>query len=313
MAGTLNELLIGESKAMAVVREQAAAAVDADSPVLLEGERGTGRECVARALHAVSARRSRGFVRLWPEGRSEVERDLERAAGGTLLVKDIARVGRGSQRKLARVLRGRRSSDVRLVAATHIDLPRAVADGLFDAELLDRLDGARIVLPPLRRRVEDVPPLAARFARDAGELIGRRLSLATCAIDRLMAYPWPGNAVELKDVIGRAAFRARRATVEAGDVEQVLPRLEDRVPLEHLSFEEMVRAKIRGLLTRLEGYPVDDLYDEVISRVERPLIELVLERAGGSQVRAAKILGMNRNTLRKKIAERGLPNEPRKR
>lgn len=297
MPTALHDLLLGDSKAMAVVREQAAAAAAADAPVLLEGERGTGRECVARALHESGPRCGRGFVRM-----IEVERDLERASGGTLLVKDIARVGRGPQKRILKALRGRRN-DVRFVAATHIDLGRAVADKLFDAELFDRLGAIKIVLPPLRRRVEDVPPLAAQFAREAGELLGRRLLLAPRAIDRLMSYPWPGNAGELRDVIDRASFRARR-TIEAADVEHELPRLEDRVPLENLSFEEMVRAKIRGLLLRLEGAPVDDLYDEVISRVERPLIELVLDRAGGSQVRAAKILGLNRNTLRKKIEKR---------
>jgi DNA-binding protein Fis len=92
--------------------------------------------------------------------------------------------------------------------------------------------------------------------------------------------------------------------VELADVEAVLPPVEERVPVEQLSFEEMVRAKIRALLQRMEGYPIEDLYEEVISRVERPLIELVLERTGNNQLKAAEILGLNRNTLRKKIAER---------
>jgi two-component system nitrogen regulation response regulator GlnG len=160
----------------------------------------------------------------------------------------------------------------------------------------------------LRRRPEDVAPLASRFVREAGEEMGRgRLHLAVRALDRLTTYAWPGNVAELKDVVVRAAFRARRSAIELGDVEAELPRVEDRVPLEQLSFEEMVRAKIRGLLERMEGYPIEDLYDEVIARVERPLIELVMARADGNQVRAAKMLGLNRNTLRKKIAERGLP------
>ena len=86
----------------------------------------------------------------------------------------------------------------------------------------------------------------------------------------------------------------------------MLPPVEERVPLEQLSFEEMVRAKIRALLQRMEGYPIDDLYDKVISRVERPLIELVLEHTGDNQLKAAEILGLNRNTLRKKIADRNV-------
>ena len=101
-------------------------------------------------------------------------------------------------------------------------------------------------------------------------------------------------------------LRRRKSHVELGDVEAVLPPVEERVPVEQLSFEEMVRAKIRALLQRMEGYPIEDLYEEVISRVERPLIELVLERTGNNQLKAAEILGLNRNTLRKKIAERNV-------
>jgi DNA-binding protein Fis len=99
-------------------------------------------------------------------------------------------------------------------------------------------------------------------------------------------------------------MRARRGPIGVADVEAVLPPVLERVPAEQLSFEELVRAKIHALLVRMEGYPLEDLYEEVISRVERPLIELVLERTGNNQVRAAEILGVNRNTLRKKIAER---------
>ena len=110
----------------------------------------------------------------------------------------------------------------------------------------------------------------------------------------------------LRDVVRRLLLRRRKSNVELADVEAVLPPVEERVPVEQLSFEEMVRAKIRALLQRMEGYPIEDLYEEVISRVERPLIELVLERTGNNQLKAAEILGLNRNTLRKKIAERNV-------
>ena len=307
---------------MKELRERVQESAHADSPLLIEGERGTGRERVARLLHEIGPRRNHDFVRVDPDEEDEppgVDDQLARANGGTLLVKEIAHVGRGPQKKLLRAIRRnqdgdkRREStglhvDVRIVAATGGDLQRAVADELFDAELYERLGAMRIVLPALRRRPEDVPVLLDHFGRTEAREVGvDRLVFAKRAVDKMQAYSWPGNVAELRDVVRRLCLRKRRGTVDLGDVEQVLPPVTERVPVEQLSFEEMVRAKIRALLQRMEGYPMEDLYDEVISRVERPLIELVLERTGYNQLKAAEILGLNRNTLRKKIAERNVP------
>ncbi len=316
----LRDQLLGTSQVMFDLRERVKDAAAIDLPILIEGERGTGRERVARLLHEIGPRKNNDFVRVDPDDDDEpprVDDQLVRANGGTLLVKEIAHVGRGPQRRLLRVIKkslGNRSAgtgefcDVRIIAATGVDLQRAVADELFDAELYERLGAMRITLPPLRRRPEDVPLLLEYFGRtEAREVGSDRLLFAARANDKLIAYSWPGNVAELRDVVRRLCLRKRRGPVELGDVEAVLPPLEERVPLEQLSFEEMVRAKIRALLQRMEGYPMEDLYDEVISRVERPLIELVLERTGGNQLKAAEILGLNRNTLRKKIAERNVP------
>jgi len=305
---------------MRELRDRVMEAAQIDQPLLIEGERGTGRERVARLLHEIGPRKNHDFVRVDPDEEDEpprVDDQLARANGGTLLVKEIAHVGRGPQRKLLRAIRrradrGRETTgltfDVRVVAATGVDLQRAVADELFDAELYERLGALRIVLPPLRRRPEDVPVLLEHFGRTEAREVGlERLAFSARAADKLQAYSWPGNIAELRDVVRRLCLRRRRGHVDLGDVEAVLPPVEERVPVEQLSFEEMVRAKIRALLQRMEGYPMEDLYDEVISRVERPLIELVLERTGYNQLKAAEILGLNRNTLRKKIAERNVP------
>jgi len=323
MALVLREQLLGSSAPMAELRERVKEAAAQESPVLIEGERGTGRERVARLLHECGPRKNHDFVRVDPDEDDEpprVDAELERANGGTLLVKEIAHVGRGSQRKLLRAIkrgpgatkdreRGGTSEfcDVRVIAATGVDLSRAVADELFDPELYERLGALRISLPPLRRRPEDVPLLLDHFGRtESREIGGDKLSFHSRALDKLTAYSWPGNVAELRDVVRRLCLRRRKSQVELADVEAVLPPVEERVPVEQLSFEEMVRAKIRALLQRMEGYPIEDLYEEVISRVERPLIELVLERTGNNQLKAAEILGLNRNTLRKKIAERNV-------
>jgi two-component system, NtrC family, nitrogen regulation response regulator GlnG len=320
MALVLREQLLGSSAPMVELRDRVKEAAAEESPVLIEGERGTGRERVARLLHEIGPRKNHDFVRVDPDEDDEpprVDDQLVRANGGTLLVKEIAHVGRGPQRKLLRAIKrgpGRDNKgatsefcDVRVIAATGVDLSRAVADELFDAELFERLGTLRIALPPLRRRTEDVPLLLDHFGRcEAREIGSDRLAFSTRALDKLTAYSWPGNVAELRDVVRRLCLRKRRGHVELADVEAVLPPVEERVPVEQLSFEEMVRAKIRALLQRMEGYPIEDLYEEVISRVERPLIELVLERTGNNQLKAAEILGLNRNTLRKKIAERNV-------
>jgi two-component system nitrogen regulation response regulator GlnG len=304
---------------MVELRERVSEAAEVDSPLLIEGERGSGRERVARLLHDIGPRKTHHFVRVDPDeddAPPKVDDQLARANGGTLLVKEVAHVGRGPQRRLLRALKrhARRGDgtgeflDVRVIASTGVDLSRAVAEELFDAELYERLGAIRIALPPLRRRPEDVPLLIDHFGRTEAREVGLdRLGFNLRAIDKLVAYSWPGNVAELRDVVRRLCLRRRRGLVDLGDVEAVLPPVEERVPVEQMSFEDMVRAKIRALLQRMEGYPMEDLYDEVISRVERPLIELVLERTSYNQLKAAEILGLNRNTLRKKIAERNVP------
>ncbi|HEX4449595.1 MAG TPA: helix-turn-helix domain-containing protein, partial [Kofleriaceae bacterium] len=142
--------------------------------------------------------------------------------------------------------------------------------------------------------------------------IGRaKPSISTRAHDRLAGYPWPGNVAELKSIARRLVVRVSRTRIEAGDVDEVLPTVATRVPLEDLAFEEIVKAKLSGLLARIDGYPIHDLYDKVLERVERPLFDLVLEHTGGNQVKAAEVLGLNRNTLRKKLAGFGLDKKKR--
>ena len=322
MAQSLRDRIPGTSALARTLRERIAEVSESDAPILIEGERGSGREMVARLLHSLGPRKGARFVRVDPdedESQRAVEGELANAHGGTLLVKEVAHVGRGHQRHLARAIRRgpiRRDSrehgpllndahDVRVIAATCVDLERAVADEMFDAELFDRLRATRISVPPLRQRADDVPLLVEYFARiETRELGVDRPVFTARALEKLAAYSWPGNTAELRSVVRRLCVRTRRGPLDVSDVEAMLPPVVERVPAEQLSFEEMVRAKIHALLMRMEGYPLEDLYEEVISRVERPLIELVLERTNNNQVRAAEILGMNRNTLRKKIAAR---------
>src|SRR5204862_6784149 len=158
-----------------------------------------------------------------------------------------------------------------------------------------------------------LPALLERWIKHYALEIGRpKPSIATRALERLAGYPWPGNVAELKSIARRLVVRVTRSKIEAGDVDEVLPVVASRVPLEDLAFEEMVKSKLAGLLARIDGYPVHDLYEKVLARVERPLFDLVLAHTGGNQLKAAEILGLNRNTLRKKLADLGMESKKKK-
>src|SRR5262249_53575628 len=182
----------------------------------------------------------------------------------------------------------------------------AVDASIVSPEFYQLFADRRIEVPPLRDRADDLPELIERWIKHYSAEVGRsKPTVSSRAIARLTAYPWPGNVAELKATARRLVVRVARGRIEAGDVDEVLPVVAERVPLEDLAFEDMVKAKLAGLLARIDGYPVHDLYEKVLARVERPLFDLVLAHTGGNQVKAAEILGLNRNTLRKKLADRG--------
>jgi two-component system nitrogen regulation response regulator GlnG len=332
-----DDFLVAESPAMRAVMSAVDRYADGDAPVLICGEHGTGRELVARVLHRRGPRCASRFVAVRPtfedapmppNARRERDPDgcerargaLRSASGGTLLVKDVSDLSASSQRTLRRAIRDRRGEregaevfDVQVVATADLDLERAVAAEIVSPELYQLFAARKIEVPPLRDRVEDLPELFERWIKHYAAEVGRaKLSVSSRAIARLTGYPWPGNVAELKSIARRLVVRVTRAKLEAGDVDEVLPVVAQRVPLEDLAFEEMVKSKLSGLLARIDGYPVFDLYEKVLARVERPLFDLVLAHTGGNQLKAAEILGLNRNTLRKKLADLGLEQVKKK-
>lgn len=315
-------LLVAESAAMKEVAEQAEAASRSDAPILIEGEPGTGRELVARLIHLASARRNRELVPvsagaapklIFVDQIEESDQSAFRTAdGGTLLVKNLSELTRTSQRKLRRLLGARARDeeldyDVRILTTCDPDLEGAVEAEMFNRPLFELLAQNRIVIPPLRERAEDIAPLARKLIGEYGRALGRKkLTVSTRAYERMVTYPWPGNVAELKMTCRRLVFRSKGSRIEAAEVDALLPPLAERVPLEQMSFEEMVRSKISSFLRRVEGYRLEGVYDHIVGRVERPLLELIMEHTGGNQVRAAEVLGIGRNTLRRKLTEHGL-------
>ncbi len=326
------ELVIGRAPAMQEVYKLIGRVAPTDATVLIQGETGTGKELVAKTIHYHSARNGPfmalncsaipnelleselfGYERGAFTG-AGVRRigKFEAAAGGTLFLDEIADMPLALQAKLLRVLQEREftrvggrepiRANVRIVAASNQDIEAAVRDARFREDLFFRLNVVRICVPPLRDRRGDIPELIEFFIdkvnRDLGTTI---VGVSDDARAILMRHSWPGNVRELENALLRAAVLARGRSLVAEDF--ALAGQPREAPAAALPLEDAVRARLSELLAADAATPVSDLYATLIGVVERPLIEVVLERTGGNQVRAADMLGINRNTLRKKITD----------
>lgn len=327
--------LIGRSPAMQDVYRVIARVVSTDLTVLISGESGTGKELVARALHDLGPRRNAPFIALNMAAipRELIEAELfghergaftgaaqrvagkfERAAGGTLFLDEIGDMPLEAQTRLLRVLQsgefttvgGVRTirADVRIVAATNRDLAGLVQTNAFREDLFYRLNVVPVSLPALRERRQDIALLARHFLNRAAEEGLPRRSLSAEAVTALEGHDWPGNVRELENLMRRCAVLGRDTRIGA---EELLRSFGDNsrivAPPEG---EGAIDAAVRAFLRRLANdapQALDDgtLYDRVIAEVERPLIEAMLERHGNNQLRAARALGINRNTLRKRL------------
>jgi two-component system, NtrC family, nitrogen regulation response regulator GlnG len=334
--------LVGRSAAMQEIYRTVARLTTTDLTVMITGESGTGKELVARALHDYGRRRSGPFVAINMAAipRELIESELfghergaftgalnrgvgrfEQAAGGTLFLDEIGDMPPEAQTRLLRVLQegefttvgGRQpiKANVRIVAATHRDLRQSIRAGMFREDLFYRLNVVPIRLPPLRERIEDIPLLARHFlerARSAG-LPGKQLDQG--AMDRLKAHGWPGNARELENLMRRLAALYPQeiigADAVAAELAEAAAPAED-TPRAPETLEQAVERHLAGFMAaHKDGMPIRDLYDRVLAEVERPLLRLALSATRGNQIKAAAMLGLNRNTLRKKLRELDLP------
>jgi DNA-binding NtrC family response regulator len=307
--------LIGRSAAMLLVYKQVAQAADAHVPVLITGESGTGKELVARAIHRHSRRSARPFVPVncgaltetlleselfghtrgaFTGATSDARGLFEQAHGGTIFLDEIGETSPALQVKLLRVLQeyevrpvgGSRpvKVDVRVLAATNVDLEQAVLAGSFRPDLFYRLGVLVIRVPALRDRREDIPLLIERFLQGACSRAGRTVTIAPSALERLVAFDWSGNVRELENSIERLVVTVRGHEVTTDDVPLALGRRE-------------VRGKAGGVEgSMFEGLPTLD-------ELERRYLLHVLEAVGGNRTRAAEALGVDRRTLYR-MAER---------
>ncbi|MEO0426653.1 MAG: nitrogen regulation protein NR(I) [Pseudomonadota bacterium] len=338
--------LIGRSTAMQEVYRVMARLMHTDLSVMVTGESGTGKELVARALHNFGKRARGPFVPINMAAipRELIESELfghekgaftgaterasgrfEQAQGGTLFLDEIGDMPPEAQTRLLRVLQegeytsvgGRvpRRADVRIVAATHQDLRGLIAEGRFREDLYYRINVVPIRLPALRERSDDIPDLARHFfARAEKEGLPRK-SLDSEALERLKQHRWPGNVRELENLVRRIAVLCADDLVTAPVVEAELSAKEGADGLDGPEAGEVGRtlgAAVELHLRRYfnlhgDGLPPTGLYDRVLREVEMPLIALTMAATRGNQLKAADLLGINRNTLRKKIRELDIP------
>lgn len=331
--------LIGRSPAMQEIYRVMARLMQTDLSVMVSGESGTGKELIAHALHDYGKRRNGPFVAINMAAipRELIESELfghekgaftgasqrntgrfEQAEGGTLFLDEIGDMPMEAQTRLLRVLQegeyttvGGRTpirTDVRIVAATHRDLRQLINQGLFREDLFYRLNVVPIRLPPLRERAEDIPDLARHFLALAEEEGLPAKTIDSEGMDLLKRYRWPGNVRELENLIRRLAALYTEDVIGAAVLRMELSEPEYGTPAEPETGEESLSELVERALTREfasygEQLPPDGVYERVLKQVERPLFNICLAATRGNQIKAAQLLGINRNTLRKKIRE----------
>lgn len=331
--------LVGRSPAMQEVYRTIARVLSNDLSILVLGESGTGKELVAEAIHSLGQRRTRPFVAINMAAipRELIEAELfgyekgaftgaqartagkfEQAQGGTLFLDEIGDMPMEAQTRLLRVLQSGEVTtvggskpvrvDVRIIAATNKDLPRLIEENRFRQDLYYRLNVVPVSLPPLRERREDVILLARHFLDRAAQEGLPRKALAEDAAQLLMAYHWPGNVRELQNIMQRLAVLSRENVIAADMLRHALPL--DAVPADHAAPAGQLAQAVREWTKRQLGVGLGQanpqLHDNLLAVIEPILLQETLASVDGNQIRAAGLLGINRNTLRKKLTDYGL-------
>lgn len=330
--------LVGRSPAMQDIYRMLARLMQTDLTVMISGESGTGKELVARALHDYGKRRKGPFVAV---NMAAIPRDLieselfghergaftgaqarsagrfEQAEGGTLFLDEIGDMPMEAQTRLLRVLQqgeyttvGGRTpirTDVRIIAATNKDLRQLIRQGLFREDLFFRLNVVPIRIPPLRERTDDIPDLVRHFLAGAEREGLPPKTIEPGAIEAMQRYRWPGNVRELENLVRRLTALYPQERIVAAIVENEIGPMAEVDATPAAESDDVGGAMERHLSRYFgefgSGLPPPGLYQRILREVEVPLISAALGATRGNQIKAAELLGLNRNTLRKKIRE----------
>ena len=303
--------MIGRTPAMQHLYRLVARVMNTALPVLITGESGTGKSLIARAIHDFSDRRSLPYVVVSGpdlEGMDGPSTALSRAKGGALVFDEVADLSDMAQGRIVRMLDALGDTAPRIMATSQSDLIARMENGQFRQDLFYRLGGVTVPVPSLRERVDDIPLLAdhflARVEREGAPL--RRLGEA--AADLVRSYSWPGNVRQLENAVRRMVFTATEPEISRTEVEAVLSSQPALEPLVSGADSQKLSESVGKHLRRYFGLhggelPAPGLYTRILREIETPLLEIALDATGGNQAKCADLLGINRNTLRKKITE----------
>ena len=303
--------LVGRTAAMQALYRLVARVMNTDLSVLITGESGTGKSLIARAIHDFSDRRSQPFVVAQTadlagmDGPSSL---LQRARGGSLVFDEVADYDDDAQARIVRMLDMLNDTAPRIMATSQSDLTARMEAGQFRQDLYYRLGGVALQVPALRERVDDIPLLANHFLARGERDMGTVRRLSKDASDLVRAYSWPGNVRQLENTLKRLMVTSSEAEITRAEVDGVLGHQPAMEPLRGGGEGEKLSASVARHLKRyfdLHGgsLPPAGVYTRILHEVELPLIEIALDATAGNQAKCADLLGINRNTLRKKITE----------
>jgi two-component system nitrogen regulation response regulator GlnG len=304
--------LVGQTPVMQSLYTLMARMMNTDIPVLITGESGTGKTATARAIHDFSDRRTLPFVIVTTADLQDIEgpaRVLARVKGGTLLIEEIGDIDLEAQARLVRMMDAPGTHVPRFLTTSLVDLSSKLESGALRQDLYYRLGGATLSVPSLRERVEDIELLATHFLSKAEADGAPKRALSLEAGKLIHDYRWPGNVRQLENAMRRLSLSARTDAITRAEVEMVLGNQPD---LEPVLTGEMTTEKLSASVERhLRRYfdlhggalPPAGIYSRILREFEQPLIEISLEATGGNQAKCADLLGINRNTLRKKITD----------
>lgn len=297
--------------AMTALLARAEQVARAEASVLITGESGTGKSLIARAIHDFSDRRTLPFVVAQAADLAGVDGPatlLSKARGGSIVFDEVADYDADTQARVVRMLDMLGDKAPRVMATSQSDLTSRMDAGQFRQDLYYRLGGVTLHVPSLRERVEDIPLLAEHFLTRGERDLGTVRRLSQGASDLVRAYSWPGNVRQLENTIRRLLVTASETEIARAEVEQVLGQQPSPEPLAGAGAGDKLSASVARHLKRyfdLHGgqLPPAGVYQRILREVELPLIEIALDATAGNQAKCADLLGINRNTLRKKITD----------
>ena len=305
--------LVGRTPAMQALYKLVARVMNTELPVMITGESGTGKSLIARAIHDFSDRRNLPFVVVTPDDLAPIDgpaQVLSRAGQGTILFDEVGDLDDEAQARVTRMLDSLTDPAPRILSTSQLDMQQKIDQGAFRQDLFYRLGGVTIPVPSLRERLEDIPALAEHFLTRAERdgLSSRRLSDAAAEV--LRTYPWPGNVRQLENTVQRLMVTGAEEEITRAEVEATLGAPSGGVLPQAVAGEKLSASVARHLQRYFDLHggtlPPPGLYQRILREIELPLIEIALDATGGNQAKCADLLGINRNTLRKKITDLGI-------